>query len=171
MGVQRDRNRKGGDSTGPILHGDRTIVVVEQGFIGFALDKGQPVLLPPGLHQWKSATMQFIKCYDLNNNVIRMGPLTLVTVDEGYAAVTEDNGQQKILEGGDTYLLTHRNWKFQKYITQKIQSNDLKRIQVSAIRERRSVSRVDCLDSTTGPSAPLGPLPFVSRSLQTVVAV
>jgi len=87
---------KGGKETGPILHGDRTVVVVEQGFIGFALDKGQPVLLPPGLHQWKSATMHYIKAYDLNNNVIRMGPLTLVTVDEGYAAVTEDNGQQKI---------------------------------------------------------------------------
>lgn len=132
MGVQRDGAYRGADSTGPILHGDRTIVVVEQGFIGFALDKGQPVLLPPGLHQWKSATMQFIKCYDLNNNVIRMGPLTLVTVDEGYAAVTEDNGQQKILGGGDTYLLTHRNWKFQKYITQKIQSNDLKRIKATS---------------------------------------
>mmetsp|Transcript_45907 Transcript_45907/g.127503 ORF Transcript_45907/g.127503 Transcript_45907/m.127503 type:complete len:353 (+) Transcript_45907:842-1900(+) len=76
--------------------------------------------------------MHFLKAYDLNNNVIRMGPLTLVTVDEGYAAVTEDNGQQKILEGGDTYLLTHRNWKFQKYITQKIQSNDLKRIQATS---------------------------------------
>jgi len=129
-------NRQGrdfGDSKqGPILHGDRTIVVVEQGLIGFALDKGQPVLLPPGLHQWKSATMEFVKCYDLNNNVIRMGPLTLVTVDEGYAAVTEDNGMQKILEGGDTYLLTHRNWKFQKYITQKIQSNNLQRIQATS---------------------------------------
>lgn len=96
LGVARDRNTGASNITGPILHGDRTIVVVEQGFIGFALDKGQPVLLPPGLHQWKSATMQFIKCFDLNNNVIRMGPLTLVTVDEGYAAVTEDNGQQKV---------------------------------------------------------------------------
>ena len=38
-------------------------------------------------------------------------PFTLVTVDSGYSAVTEDNGQQKILEGGSTYLLTHRNWK------------------------------------------------------------
>ena len=43
-----------------------------------------------------------------------MGPLTLVTVDSGYSAVTEDNGAQQILAGGNTYLLTHRNWKFQK---------------------------------------------------------
>ena len=57
-----------------------------------------------------------------------MGPLTLVTVDDGYSAVTEDNGRQHILDGGRTYLLTHRNWKFQKFITQKIQSSNLKRI-------------------------------------------
>lgn len=133
MGIPRDdRLANKNEAVGPIIHGDRTIVVVEQGFIGFALDKGQPVLLPPGLHQWKSATMEFIRCYDLNNNVIRMGPLTLVTVDEGYAAVTEDNGRQKILDGGETYLLTHRNWKFQKYITQKIQSHDLKRIEATS---------------------------------------
>ena len=45
-----------------------------------------------------------------------MGPLTLVTVDDGYSAVTEDNGRQHILDGGRTYLLTHRNWKFQKFV-------------------------------------------------------
>ena len=28
--------------------------------------------------------MHYVKQYDLNNNVIRMGPFTLVTVDEGY---------------------------------------------------------------------------------------
>merc|ERR1719456_608997 len=61
-----------------------------------------------------------------------MGPLTLVTVDSGYAAVTEDNGQQKILPGGQAYLLTHRNWKFQKYIPQKIQSSNLKRIEATS---------------------------------------
>eukprot|EP00658_Telonema_sp_P-2_P080954 TRINITY_DN8169_c0_g1_i14.p2 TRINITY_DN8169_c0_g1~~TRINITY_DN8169_c0_g1_i14.p2 ORF type:complete len:153 (+),score=32.33 TRINITY_DN8169_c0_g1_i14:100-558(+) len=42
-----------------IKHGDRTILVVDQGFIGYAVDKGQPVLLPPGLHQWKSSTLEF----------------------------------------------------------------------------------------------------------------
>jgi len=115
-------------SHGLVQHGDRTIVVVEQGHIGYAMDKGQPVLLPPGLHQWKSPTLKFMQTFDLNNNVVRMGPLTLVTVDDGYSAVTEDNGKQCILDGGATYLLTHRNWKFQKFITQKIQSSVLNRI-------------------------------------------
>lgn len=118
--------------TGTFVHGDRTLVVVEQGNIGFAMDRGQPVLLPPGLHQWKSPTLIFKQMFDLNNNVIRMGPLTLVTVDSGYAAVTEDNGSQKILDGGETYLLTHRNWKFQKYISTKIQSTTMKRIEATS---------------------------------------
>ena len=96
-------------SQGVIRHGDLTVAVVEQGQIGFAVYQGQPVLLPPGLHQWRSPTMFFQQNFDLNNNVIRMGPLTLVTVDSGYSAVTEDNGEQKILPGGSTYLLTHRN--------------------------------------------------------------
>merc|ERR1719258_520435 len=31
-----------------------------------------------------------------------------------------------------TYLLTHRNWKFQKFIPQKIQSSNLKRIEATS---------------------------------------
>jgi len=117
---------------GAVKHGDLTLVTVDQGQVGFATDQGQPILLPPGLHQWRSPTMDFIKAFDLNNNVIKMGPLTLVTVDSGYSAVTEDNGEQKILKGGATYLLTHRNWKFQKYIPQKIQSTNMKRIEATS---------------------------------------
>ena len=29
-------------------------MVVEQGYIGYALDNGAPVLLPPGIHVWTS---------------------------------------------------------------------------------------------------------------------
>jgi regulator of protease activity HflC (stomatin/prohibitin superfamily) len=123
---------KYGSSNAEIKHGDKTVVVVKQGSIGFAMDKGCPILLPPGLHQWKSDTMYFMKQYDLNNNIIRMGPLTLVTVDEGYSAITEDNGRQKILEGGNTYLLEHRNWKFQKFISMKIMSSNMKRIEATS---------------------------------------
>ncbi|GMH59939.1 hypothetical protein TrRE_jg3516 [Triparma retinervis] len=115
-----------------IVHGDRSLLVIEQGKIGLALNKGQPVLLPPGLHQWKDPVLVYRKSFDLNNNVIRLGPLTLVTVDEGYCAVTEDNGRQIILEGGDCYLLTHRNHKFQKYISMKIQSHQMKRIEATS---------------------------------------
>jgi len=63
--------------------------------------------------------------------LIPLGPYTLVTVDEGYAAVTQDNGEQKILEGGKTYMLTHRNWKFEKFMTKKLQTNDVGPIQVT----------------------------------------
>ena len=35
---------------GHVKHGDRSILVVDQGFIGYATDNGMPVLLPPGIH-------------------------------------------------------------------------------------------------------------------------
>jgi len=108
-----------------IEHGNCTILTVPQGFIGLAFDRGQPILLAPGLHQWKSDTLKMEKLIDLSNDVIRLGPFTLVTVDEGYAAITQDNGKQRVLPGGSTYMLTHRNWKFEKLISLKIQTDDL----------------------------------------------
>ncbi|CAE7453142.1 unnamed protein product [Symbiodinium sp. CCMP2592] len=116
---------------GAIIHGTKAIVTVTQGFVGLAMDRGQPVLLPPGLHQWNSPTMEFERLIDLASSVICLGPYTLITVDEGYAAVTQDNGEQKILEGGRAYMLTHRNWKFEKFMTKKLQTNDVGPIQVT----------------------------------------
>lgn len=110
---------------GAITHGTKAIVTVTQGFVGLAMDRGQPVLLPPGLHQWDSPTIEFVELIDLASSIIRLGPYTLITVDEGYAAVTQDNGEQKILEGGRAYMLTHRNWKFEKFMTKKLQTNDV----------------------------------------------
>eukprot|EP00930_Biecheleria_cincta_P001701 TRINITY_DN102814_c0_g1_i1.p1 TRINITY_DN102814_c0_g1~~TRINITY_DN102814_c0_g1_i1.p1 ORF type:complete len:537 (-),score=118.87 TRINITY_DN102814_c0_g1_i1:38-1648(-) len=116
---------------GAIIHGTKAIVTVTQGFVGLAMDRGQPILLPPGLHQWDSPTIEFHQLIDLASSIIRLGPYTLITVDEGYAAVTQDNGAQKILEGGETYMLTHRNWKFEKFMTKKLQTNDVGPIQVT----------------------------------------
>jgi len=114
-----------------IVHGTKAIITVTQGFVGCAMDRGQPVLLPPGLHQWDSQSLVFEGLIDLASSLIQLGPYTLVTVDEGYAAVTQDNGEQKILEGGKTYMLTHRNWKFEKFMTKKLQTNDVGPIQVT----------------------------------------
>jgi regulator of protease activity HflC (stomatin/prohibitin superfamily) len=69
---------------------------------------------------------------DLNEPVIRLGPWTLLTIDQGYMAVTQDNGRQVILDGGAVYLLTHRNWKFEKFVSVKIQTNELKRIEAAS---------------------------------------
>jgi len=107
---------------GHVQHGDCAILFVDQGYIGFAMDRGQPVLLPPGLHQWKSDTLQFVRHIDLQDHIIKIGPYTLLTVDEGYAAVTQNNGRQVILPGGEVHLLDHKNWKFEKFMTMKIQT-------------------------------------------------
>jgi len=108
-----------------IVHGNRAIVTVPQGFVGLCFDRGQPVLLPPGMHQWTSDTLELKELIDLSHPVIYIGPFTVVTVDEGYAAITQDNGRQRVLAGGATHMLTHRNWKFQKFISLKIRTDDL----------------------------------------------
>mmetsp|Transcript_59491 Transcript_59491/g.134295 ORF Transcript_59491/g.134295 Transcript_59491/m.134295 type:complete len:474 (+) Transcript_59491:54-1475(+) len=112
-------------TTTHIINGNQGIVTVQQGFIGLAEDRGQPVLLGPGLHYWKSDTMKFVRHIDLSSPVINMGPYTLVTVDEGYAAVTQDNGKQVVVPGGSVALLTHKNWKFEKFMSEKIQTDDI----------------------------------------------
>merc|ERR1719238_171167 len=108
-----------------IENGNCAIVTVPQGFVGLAFDRGQPILLSPGLHQWKNDTLKMQELIDLSTDVIRLGPFTLLTVDEGYAAITQDNGKQRVLSGGSTHMLTHRNWKFEKLISLKIHTDDL----------------------------------------------
>lgn len=127
--------RKVGDPLplrGHIRHGNRTIVIIEQGYIGFATDNGQPVLLPPGIHVWTSESLEFDRAVALHDHIISLGPYTLITCDEGYAAVTQNNGKQMVLAGGAAHLLDHMNWKFEKFMTLKIQTDDLERIQATS---------------------------------------
>merc|ERR1719284_2283368 len=76
--------------------------------------------------------MFYERAIPLNDHVIKFGPYTLITVDEGYAAVTQNNGKQMILPGGHTHLLDHMNWKFEKFMTLKIQTDDLEKIQATS---------------------------------------
>jgi len=115
-----------------LQHGNRVILVVEQGFIGLAYDNGQPVLFPPGIHAWTSETLRYRTAISLDQSVVKLGPYTLLTVDEGYAAVTQNNGKQQILEGGNTVVLDHRNWRFEKFLSLKIQSDDLQKIEATS---------------------------------------
>merc|ERR1712176_472756 len=111
--------------TDAIVNGTKAIITVKQGYVGYALEKGEPILLPPGLHQWDNPDITFDKFIDLSSSLIALGPYTLVTVEEGYAAITQDNGRQKVLGGGRSYMLTHQNWKFQTWLSQKMQTDEL----------------------------------------------
>ena len=53
-------------------------------------------------------------------------------MDEGYSAVTQNNGKQVILAGGGVHLLTHRNWKFEKFVSHKIQTDNLERLEATS---------------------------------------
>lgn len=108
-----------------VQHGLYTLVTIPQGQAGYADDRGQPVILPDGMHFWKSSTMRFIKIIPTEEHIVPLGPMTLVTIDDGYCAVTQDNGKQVICEGGKVHLLTHRNWKFQKLIPLKQENMEL----------------------------------------------
>ena len=56
------------------------------------------------------------------------GAASCLRLRAGYAAVTQNNGKQTVLRGGHTHLLTHKNWKFEKFITLKIQTDELEKI-------------------------------------------
>jgi hypothetical protein len=111
--------------TEEIINGTRAIITVKQGLIGLAMDRGEPIILPPGMHQWDDPNLNFVKFIDLASSLITMGPYTLVTVEQSYAAITQDNGKQKVLGGGSSYMLTHQNWKFQAWLSMKMQTNKL----------------------------------------------
>lgn len=109
-----------------IEHGNRTVLTVPQGMLGIATDMGQLILLPPGLHSWKSETLRFDKMHRLDDSpTLKIGPYTIVTVDDGYVAVTMNNGKQVLLEGGKTHLLTHQKWRFERFMNMKLQADDI----------------------------------------------
>ena len=115
-----------------IKNGNLTIVTVPQGNLGFALDQGEPVLLPPGLHYIHSDTLSYERAYDLSEQVVQLGPYCCITADEGYSLITQDNGKQVILPGGQVHLLTHRNWKLENVMSLKVQTDQLDEIEAAS---------------------------------------
>lgn len=74
-----------------IQNGDRTIVTVDQGYIGFCMERGQPILLPPGmypsihlfdLHFWDFSTYIISCCFSiLTNNSERYAPMAILNIE------------------------------------------------------------------------------------------
>ena len=143
-------------NTSIIRNGNLTIVTVPQGNLGFALDQGEPVLLPPGLHYIRSDTLSYERAFDLSEQVVKLGPYTCITVDEGYSIITQDNGKQVILPGGQVHLLTHRNWKLENVMSLKVQTDQLDKIEAASADNVQMcvTSTVSWCAACSGPASP-----------------
>jgi len=108
-----------------IENGTKGVVTIPQGYVGLIRRQGQVLVLGPGLHSWHDADCAWKGLVDLNSNCIRLGPYTLLIVEEGFAAITQDNGKQDIKLGGTAHMLTHQNHKFQGWLSLKMQTEAL----------------------------------------------
>jgi len=119
-----------------IQEGNRGLLTVKQGYVGVLSNSGQPIVLPPGIHEWNDPNIVFNKqtgLVDLSQPVIPIGDtMTLVTVEENYAAITSNNGRQQILGGGNAYLLDNAGWQFRGWISLKMQTNRLESFVVTS---------------------------------------
>jgi len=119
------------NSEKPIVNLSQGIVTVPDGKIGIARDQGKFVLLGPGMHQWDSPTFEWHKMLELSEEqIIRLGPYTLVTVPPGEVAITEDNGELKILSqngqtGKRTHFLNHSKWLYKGMLSTQVQIDTL----------------------------------------------
>ena len=73
--------------TNYICHGDRHVVIIDEGYLGLCLDNGENKLLWAGVHAWTSHTMHFIRQVSMAGDVLELGPYKLVTVMDGYVAL------------------------------------------------------------------------------------
>jgi len=115
-----------------IRHGNRSLLTIPQGTLGYATDMGKSILLPPGLHSWTSETLRFENMHRLDGKpVLVIGPYTLVTVDQGYVGVSSNDGKLHILDAGRTHLLTHQKWRFDRFLNVETQHDDLKKVRAT----------------------------------------
>jgi len=83
-----------------IKHGPLYIITVDQGMLGYGVDKGIPVLLAPGRHKITSWEFVWKGYLDLSKNVVQIGEWILVRVDFGRVGVATLAGKMSILRQG-----------------------------------------------------------------------
>lgn len=119
------------NSSKPIINLTQGIVTVPDGSVGIAQDRGRYILLGPGMHQWDSPTFKWDSLKVLSNDqVLQLGPYTLVTVPPGEVAITENNGELVILGenekiGGRTHFLDHSKWNYKGMLSTQVQFDEL----------------------------------------------
>jgi len=130
LSLQGDQQRL--TSTDSMSNGSLGLCIVEDGYVGLISRAGEKLVLPPGIHHWSDPDVSYEGLIDLSQSVVEIGVYTLVIVEEGYAAITSDNGKQVILGGGQAYMLNHANWNWKAWMSLKMQTNKLPEFEVTS---------------------------------------
>eukprot|EP01103_Thecamoeba_quadrilineata_P006018 TRINITY_DN15757_c0_g1_i1.p1 TRINITY_DN15757_c0_g1~~TRINITY_DN15757_c0_g1_i1.p1 ORF type:complete len:522 (-),score=91.71 TRINITY_DN15757_c0_g1_i1:87-1556(-) len=88
-----------------IVHGTITVVTINDGELGLAWDNGVARLLSVGRYYWNSPLCVFSEKKKLSERVVKLGPITIVTVIDGEVGISYDSGVLKILPAG-RHILT-----------------------------------------------------------------
>ena len=100
--------------------------------MGLVLDRGAPVLLAPGQHQWDNSNRLYKEAFDLSQPLVSIPPYTLLLVRDGQVrlwcrrllctvrhvlqvAITHDNGRLDMRTAG-YHVLTHERHIFSCFL-------------------------------------------------------
>eukprot|EP00672_Neobodo_designis_P015209 CAMPEP_0174842406 /NCGR_PEP_ID=MMETSP1114-20130205/9889_1 /TAXON_ID=312471 /ORGANISM="Neobodo designis, Strain CCAP 1951/1" /LENGTH=506 /DNA_ID=CAMNT_0016076609 /DNA_START=74 /DNA_END=1594 /DNA_ORIENTATION=- len=132
-----------------VTHGTVGFVTVSEAKVGLLLVGSSYKLLAPGTYQWTSPRVQFQTVTSVTDQIVQLGPYTLVTVPRGEVAVTFNNGElivlgyeEQVLNMGDnrepshvdapkrTYFLENAKWRLACFLptvvqTDRLEGNDL----------------------------------------------
>lgn len=119
-----------------VVNGPTGFVTISEGRIGVLQVMGDFKLLAPGTYQWFSVSVTFLASVDIRGERAALGPYTLVTVPEGFVAVTFNNGELIVLGNGPsrsesrTYFLDDPKWVLESMLSvqnqcDRLEDNDL----------------------------------------------
>jgi regulator of protease activity HflC (stomatin/prohibitin superfamily) len=92
-----------------------TIVRIQTGYFGFALENGKPLILLPGLHCYASATFVYFKTESQGMPQTLFGPIKMFTVNSGAARICYSGGKVSIFKEG-RYIVNSGNFVLSKTI-------------------------------------------------------
>lgn len=90
------------EPTWPVSWG---IHLVKDGEIGLCLNNGKPEFLAPGRHTLWSPFREYIGTVSITQKNIRLGPIEIITINQGELGLTVKNGENIILDQPGRYIL------------------------------------------------------------------
>ena len=97
---------------------------------GVAQDGDKPLLLSPGVYTRVSPVFSFKKAVNVDQQIVRLNPFTVVTTFTSQVGVAYKRGVLAVLQPGTTILSAEHNEEFVGFLEMTEQVRDLKMIEI-----------------------------------------